>query len=210
MYRLYARYVIHTAYKIIKMIPQNSDNREANVDLLKDAQADMRVGYAYGSTGVLASGIIWLLSGLVVHFYSTQRGILTLILGGMFIFPFGILLDKLIGIRGPRFKSNPLSTLAMEGTIWMIMCIPLSYGLSMLKAEWFFQGMLLIIAGRYLTFASIYGTRLYWILGALLGLAAYTLFFVRAGSFVSAVVGGTIEIVFGLILFTFYKRSSER
>ena len=29
--------------------------------------------------------------------------------------------------------------------------------------------MLLIIGGRYLTFSSIYGIRLYWILGAVLG-----------------------------------------
>jgi hypothetical protein len=44
-----------------------------------------------------------------------------------------------------------LGNLAMEGTIFMIMCLPLALGLSLQHAEWFFQGMLLIIVGSYLT-----------------------------------------------------------
>jgi len=39
----------------------------------------------------------------------------------------------------------------MEGTIFMIMCLPLALGLSLQHAEWFFQGMLLIIVGSYST-----------------------------------------------------------
>ena len=44
-----------------------------------------------------------------------------------------------------------LGNLAMEGTIFMIMCLPLALGLSLQHAECFFQGMLLIIVGSYLT-----------------------------------------------------------
>src|SRR5690606_40877650 len=119
---------------------------------LESAQQDMRAGYGYGSTGVLSSGIVWLCSALTVMIYDVNTGIWTLIIGGMMIFPLSMLIGKLAGIPGKHDTSNPLGKSAMEGTVWMIMCIPMAYGLSMVRPEWFFQGMLLIIGGRYLTF----------------------------------------------------------
>ena len=90
----------------------------------------------------------------------------------MFIHLVSVLLSKVLGLSGSHTNGNPLGNLAMEGTIFMIMCLPLAYGLSLQHTEWFFQGMLLIIGGRYLTFASIYDFRSYWVLGAVLGVAA--------------------------------------
>jgi hypothetical protein len=173
---------------------------------IQDAQRDMQEGYAYGSPGIVASGLIWLLSSLAVQYYAPQQAVWTLIIGGMFIYPLGTLFEKLLGHRGGHAKGNPLGNLAMEGTIWMIMCIPLAYGLAQLKVEWFFQGMLMIIGGRYLTFASIYGTRLYWVLGALLGLAAYGLFSFNLGAFTSALSGAVIEIGFGSVMYAFFRK----
>jgi hypothetical protein len=68
--------------------------------------------------------------------------------------------------------------------------------------------MLLIIGGRYLTFASIYGNRLYWVLGAALGVAAYLLFFFKVQSFGSLLTGSFIEISFGLLMFFFFRREN--
>jgi hypothetical protein len=172
---------------------------------LQDAQSDMRNGYGYGSIGVFVSGLVWLISSFIANSHSSQSAIWTLIIGGVLIFPLATLIGKLIGIKGGHNRNNPLGKLAMEGTIWMIMCIPLAYGLSFNKAEWFFQGMLMIIAGRYLTFASIYGIRLYWVLGASLGLAAYTLFKMEAGVFFSTLIGGLIEITFGIAIYGLYR-----
>lgn len=176
----------------------------------KEAQEDMRNGYGYGSIGIFVSGTVWITAGLMVNLYSSQKGIWTLIIGGMFIFPLATLIERLIGIKGGHHKDNPLGKLAMEGTIWMIMCIPLAYGLSLVKTEWFFQGMLLIIAGRYLTFASIYGLRIYWLLGIVLGLAAYGLFIIKALDFTSALTGGLIEIVFGVIVYVLYRDNKQK
>ena len=177
------------------------------MDNLQDAQSDMRNGYGYGSVGILVSGIIWIISSLIVKYYSPEKGIWALIIGGMFIFPLGTLIGKLIGIKGKHDKNNALGKLGMEGTIWMIVCIPLAYGLSLIKVEWFFQGMLMIIGGRYLTFASIYGMRIFWLLGAVLILSAYTLFFIHADIFTSAFTGGLIEIIFGIIIWVLYKNN---
>lgn len=181
-----------------------------NMNHLQDAQGDMRNGYGYGAIGVFVSGIVWLLSSLIANYHSSQSAIWTLIIGGVLIFPLATLIGKLIGIKGGHNKNNPLGKLAMEGTIWMIMCIPLAYGLSLNKAEWFFQGMLMIIAGRYLTFASIYGIRIYWVLGTILGLAAYTLFIMEAGHFRSALTGALIEITFGIVIYGLYRYDKKR
>ncbi|GGD53551.1 hypothetical protein GCM10011361_20320 [Muriicola marianensis] len=175
------------------------------MDNLHKAQEDMRNSYGYGSIGALVSGTVWITAGLVVDFYSPQKGIWALLIGGVLIFPVSSLIERLIGLKGAHDKNNPLGKLGMEGTIWMIMCIPLAYGLSLIKSEWFFQGMLMIIGGRYLTFASIFGMRFYWVFGAALGLSAYVLFKLQARDFTSALTGGLIEIVFGIVLYALFR-----
>lgn len=180
------------------------------MDSLQKAQEDMRIGYGYGSIGVLVSGVVWVTASLIVNFYSSQKGIWALIIGGMLIFPVSTLIEKLIGVKGGHDKNNPLGKLGMEGTIWMIMCIPLAYGLSLNKSEWFFQGMLMIIGGRYLTFASIFGMRIYWVLGAVLGLSAYILFNFQVNDFASALTGGLIEITFGIVMYVLYIYTMDK
>lgn len=190
------------------MTEESSIDPIIKIDTFSQAQSDMRKGYANGSIGILVSGIIWLISATVAFQYSAKQAIWTLLIGGMFIHPVGVLLSKIIGLKGSHTKGNPLGNLAMEGTIFMIMCLPIAFGLSLQHAEWFFQGMLLIIGGRYLTFASIYGNRLYWVLGAALGVAAYLLFFFKVQSFGSLLTGSFIEISFGLLMFFFFRREN--
>jgi hypothetical protein len=87
--------------------------------------------------------------------------------------------------------------------------LPLVFGLSLQHTEWFFQGMLMIIGGRYLTFASIYGNRLYWVLGAVLGVAAYILFSLKIQTFGSALIGSLIEISFGFFILTTFRKKNK-
>jgi hypothetical protein len=190
------------------MTEESSIDPIIKIDTFSQAQSDMRKGYANGSIGILVSGFIWLISATVAFQYSAKQAIWTLLIGGMFIHPVGVLLSKIIGLKGSHTKGNPLGNLAMEGTIFMIMCLPIAFGLSLQHAEWFFQGMLLIIGGRYLTFASIYGSKLYWVLGAALGVAAYLLFFFKVQSFGSLLTGSFIEISFGLLMFFFFRREN--
>lgn len=190
---------------------KNSSNDQINkTDTISQAQTDMRKGYANGSVGIIVSGIVWLISAIVTYQYSAKQAVWTLLIGGMFIYPLSVLLSKAIGLSGTHTKGNPLGNLAMEGTIFMLMCLPLAFGLSLQHTEWFFQGMLLIIGGRYLTFASIYGNRLYWVLGAVLGVAAYLLFSFKTQPFGSVLTGSLIEIAFGFFMFlTFRSRRNN-
>ncbi len=178
-------------------------------DALVQAQTDMCRGYANGSIGIIVSGLMWLISAAVAYQYSAKQAVWTLLIGGMLIHPVSVLLYKMIGLSGNHTKGNPLGNLAMEGTIFMIMCLPLAFGLSLQYTEWFFQGMLLIIGGRYLTFSSIYGMRLYWILGAVLGVAAYLLFYNSVQSFATLLTASLIEISFGLFMFLSFQRNNR-
>lgn len=186
---------------------KNSSDSQINViDTIALSQTDMCKGYANGSIGIIISGLIWLASGIVAFQFSAKQAIWSLLIGGMFIHPLSLLVGKAMGLSGTHTKGNPLGNLAMEGTIFMLMCLPLAFGLSLQHSEWFFQAMLMIIGGRYLTFASIYGNRLYWILGASLGVAAYLLFTFKVQSFGSAITGSILEITFGIfMLITFRK-----
>jgi hypothetical protein len=191
---------------VTEMNGKSSNEPINKTDTFTLAQTDMGKGYANGSIGIIVSGCIWLIAASVSYQYSPKQAIWTLLIGGMIIHPVGMFLSKIIGLPGTHTKGNKLGNLAMEGTLFMIMCLPLAFGLSLQHTEWFFQGMLLIIGGRYLTFASIYGLKLYWILGAVLGVAAYSLFHFQAQSFGSLLTGSFIEISFGLLMFFSFRR----
>ena len=180
-----------------------------NIENINQAQRDMCQAYGNGSIGIIVFGFMWLISAAISYHYSASYAVWTLLIGGMFIFPVSALVSKILGFSGAHKKGNPMGNLAMEGTIFMIMCLPIALGLSLQHKEWFFQGMLLIIGGRYLTFASIYGLRIYWILGAFLGTAAYLLFYLNVQSFGSLITGSLIEISFGLLMLYFFRRDNS-
>jgi hypothetical protein len=191
------------------MTGKPSNEQIFNTEKITDAQKEMRINYADGSIGVLVSGFIWLFSAAISLQYSGKLAVWVLFLGGMFIFPLGMLLSKILGLKATHSKGNLLGTLAMEGTILMLICIPLAILMSFQKTEWFFQGMLLIIGGRYFTFNTIYGIKLYWILGATLGLAGYLSFVLKISAFGTLITGSLIEICFGLFMFLSFRKNQN-
>jgi hypothetical protein len=191
--------------RMIETSPSKSGNK---IETFEQAQTDMRNSYANGSIGVIISGAIWLTSAFIANYYSPKKAIWALFIGGMFIYPLSTLIGKLLGLRRTHTEGNQLGNLAMEGTIWMIMCLPLAFGLSLQQTEWFFQAMLLIIGGRYLTFATIYGNKIYWFLGSVLGISAYLLYNFKVQSFGSLLTGACLEISFGLFMFLSFRKDN--
>ena len=173
---------------------------------ITDAQKEMRENYLNGATGVLVSGLVWLSASVVIYNSSNKHGIWTLLIGGALIHPISLVVNKLLGIKDSHSKTNPLGALAMEGTFFMLLMIPLAYVLSFQNPAWFFQGMLLIIGGRYLTFQTIYGNKLFWIIGGLLAISGYFLFTFQASSFITVLTGSLIEIFFSIYLFISSKK----
>ncbi len=82
----------------------------------------------------------------------------------------------------------------------MLFALPLVYAVSRLRVEWFFPAMLMVIGGRYLTFATVFGLRLYWALGGALALVSYVLVASHAAFAVGAFAGAATECLFAVLL----------
>ncbi|MEO7916909.1 MAG: hypothetical protein ABIR16_04635 [Dokdonella sp.] len=179
-----------------------------NNSSFSQSQEDMRRGYLSGAPGVFVSGSVWLVAGLVAAFKSPTTAVYVLLIGGMLIFPASVVLSKALGVSGTHERGNPLGTLAMEGTIWMLAGIAIAYGMHVLRLEWFFPAMLLVIGGRYLTFQTLYGLRIYWCIGAILCAAGLALGLWRAPAHFSALAGAAIELVFAIVILARAKRGN--
>ena len=177
-----------------------------DLNTLAGAQQDMRSGYMDGGAGVLVSGLVWAVAGCVAVWVGSERAVWALFIGGMFIHPLAVLLVKLLGGPGRHAAGNPLGPLAMATTFWMIMLLPLAYGVSRLRLELFFPAMMLVIGGRYLCFHTLYGDRLYWVMGALLGVAGGAMGAANAPVALGAFTGAMIEIGFAAWLLARVRR----
>lgn len=60
--------------------------------------------------------------------------------------------------------------------------------------------MLFVIGGRYLTFATLFGARIYWICGLALALAGYALVQLQAPPAAAAFTGSALEAGFAVAI----------
>jgi hypothetical protein len=177
---------------------------QTNTVSIADAQRDMRYAYFGGAPGILASAIVWMVASGVAWSSSPKNAVLALFVGGMMIHPAGVLIAKILGRPGTHQKTNPMGSLALEGTVWLLLSLPLAFVISKSHVEWFFPAMLLVIGGRYLTFATLYGLRLYWACGAALAIAGILIVVLEVPFAVAALTGSVIEFVFAALI---YKRA---
>ena len=166
----------------------------------EDAQKDMNFSYFGGGTGVLVSGVVWSLSGLVAILYSNQASMLTLFIGGMFIHPMSMLLSKAFKRPGNHQPGNPLGKLALESTLILFVGLFLAFYVSKLQVEWFYPIMLMTIGVRYLIFNTLYGTKIYWLLGAALMFSGMFCVLFGADFILGAFIGGLTEIIFSFVI----------
>lgn len=164
---------------------------------IKDAQHDMRYGYLGGAPGAFASGTVWIIAGIVGLLVSAQASIITLFFGGMLIHPAGMMIAKLLKRPGKHQPDNPLGMLALESTALLFIGLFIGFFVAQIRSEWFFPIMLLMIGGRYLLFATLYGLRTYWGLGGILIVAGGLTLFFSPPFFYGALIGGFVELVFG-------------
>lgn len=171
-----------------------------------DWQREMRFAYFGGAPGVFSSAVAWLVAGVVSVRLSSDRAIWALFIGGMLIHPVSSLLTKALGRSSKHSSENPFAALAVASTVWMILMLPLAYGVSRLQIGWFFPAMLFIIGGRYLIFSSVYGARTFRVCGATLALAGLALGRANALPTFSAFSGAALEAAFAIALFISSRR----
>ncbi len=166
-----------------------------------DAQKDMRYGFFGGGVGMFVSGVVWLFAGIIALNGSANQAIWTLLIGGTLIFPAAAMLSKALGRPGKNTAGNPLASLAIESTTWMISSCFLAYTISQVNALWFFPAMLLAVGGHYLAFSTLYGMRIYWLCGLLLTAAGVALFMFNVPFHIHPFIGALIEIAIAPFVF---------
>lgn len=166
---------------------------------LPQLQAQMRAGYGSGWTGIAASALAWAVAAGVAWQGSAQHAITALLAGGVLIFPASLVLGKLLHLPCHHPKGNALGSLAGASTFWLICCLPIAWLLGQQQPAWFFAAMLLVIGGRYLVFASIYGMALYWALGLILAAAGFGLTALSMPAAVIATTGAIVELAFAIV-----------
>ncbi|MDP2367815.1 DUF7010 family protein [Rhodoferax sp.] len=173
-----------------------------------EAQRDMRFSYFSGAPGMLASAFAWLIAGFVALRGSPSSAVLALFAGGMLIHPVGVLLCKAMGRSGKHSKANPLGALALENTGWLILCMPITYAVAQYNVLWFFPAMLLVIGGRYLTFHTLFGMRIYWACGASLAFVGYLLAASKSQPHLAAFAGAAVEAAFAAAILLRARRAA--
>lgn len=172
-----------------------------------EAQKEMRLAYYGGGSGVFASGVVWLMAGIAAVSISMLAGVLVLFVGGMFIYPFSVALSKSLNRPGNHLKNNPLRQLALESTGILLIGTFLAFVTFQIRADLFFPVMLMVIGGRYLPFATVYGRRTYWAVGGMLAVAGMLCAILMAPFAFGAFVGGILEIISSIIIF--YQEKEE-
>lgn len=172
---------------------------------LAECQNDMRKAYAGGATGIFASALIWFIAAMIAYVGTPAQSIIGIYVGGMFIFPLSVVFSKLIGRSGVHESSNVLGKLALETTIFMLVCFPIAYAASISHVEWFYPAMMAIIGGRYFIFSTLYGLKIYWLLGSTLLCGALLVLFFGNAFYFGALTGALIEFVFAFLV---YKKSA--
>lgn len=171
-----------------------------------EAQEDMRKSYFGGGPGAFASGLVWVTSGITALISTNQTSVLIFFFGGMLIHPLGILLSKVLNRSGKHKKGNPLSNLALESTFMLFTGLLIAFLTLQFRPNWFFSIMILIIGGRYLIFSTIYGMRIYWVLGAVLILTGIGAFLFNTPFYLIGLIGGIIELLFSFVIIYLEKK----
>ena len=164
-------------------------------------QSEIRREHYDGAPGVLTSALVWLTSSAVCFSEGTLQGVWTLLVGGALIYPISTLLTRFWVKPRAAPSPNPLNQLAGASTIWLIACCVMAYGLYHLRPELFFPAMMLTIGCRYAVFATVYGLKVYWLLGIALVAASFLSFFLWLAPSASALVGGLVELALSFVIF---------
>ncbi len=135
---------------------------------ISEAQKEVRTVYLGAFSGMIVTSIIWIVSAAAGVWLSTSYAIMTLILGGTFIFPLSQLLLRLMGKPATLSKENPFGMLAMQIAFTIPATYPLIAAATIHNVNWFYPAFLVVVGAHYLPFIFLYGMPQFGILAVLL------------------------------------------
>jgi len=135
---------------------------------IAEAQRDVRTTFLGGFAGQLVVALIWLASAILATWGSHRAAILTLAVGGAFIFPLTQLALRLMGRPASLPKGHPMNALARQIAFIVPLCLPLVAAATLYRLDWFYPAFMIVVGAHYLPFAWLYGMAQFEILGGLL------------------------------------------
>jgi hypothetical protein len=135
---------------------------------IQDAQREVRCVYVGGFWGQLVSSVVWLASAALGTWVSPKASILTVVIGGVFIFPLTQMLLRLSGGRASVSKDNPFHWLGMQVAFVLPFSMLLLVPVALYRLNWFFPALIILLGAHYLPFASLYGMRMFLFLAGFL------------------------------------------
>lgn len=164
---------------------------------IQDAQREMRSVYIGGFWGQLVSSVIWLASAAVGTWVTPRASILTVVIGGFFIFLLTQMLLRLSGRRARVSKENTFHSLGMQVAFVLPFSMLLLVPVGLYNLNWFFPALMVLLGAHYLPFATLYGMRMFLFLAGIL---------IGAGVVIAQYFSGTFSLgawVAGVALFAF-------
>jgi len=164
---------------------------------IQDAQREVRSVYIGGFWGQLVSSVIWLVSATLGTWVTPKASILTVVIGGFFIFPLTQMLLRLSGRRASVSKENPFNSLGMQIAFVLPFSMLLLVPVGLYNLNWFFPALMVLLGAHYLPFATLYGMRMFLLLAGIL---------IAMGVVIARFFSGTFSLgawIAGLALFTF-------
>ncbi len=167
---------------------------------IKDAQREMRSVYIGGFWGQLVTSVIWLASATLGTWVSPKASILTVVIGGFFIFPITQMLLRLSGRRASVSRDNPFNSLGMQVAFVLPLSMLLLVPVGLYRLNWFFPALIILVGAHYLPFASLYGMRMFLFLSAtLIAIGVVAAFWFSETFSLGAWVAGLALFVFAWI-----------
>jgi hypothetical protein len=170
---------------------------------IAEAQRDLSRAYVGGGPGVFVSGLIWLAAALIEAREGVGPAFTVLFFAGMLIFPLATLVARFLFRRAKEAGDNPLGLVALESTVAMVGGLFAAWLFLPVRPESVFPIAAIAVGTHYAVFKTIYGDRLFWLLGALITavglLAIYPVVPLPGGPILAV---GVIELVFALLLTT--------
>jgi hypothetical protein len=164
---------------------------------IQDAQREVRSVYVGGFGGQLVSSVIWLVSAALGTWVTPKASILTVVIGGFFIFALTQMLLRLSGRRASVSRENPFNSLGMQVAFVLPFSMLLLVPVGFYKLNWFFPALMILVGAHYLPFATLYGMRMFLFLAGIL---------IVMGVVIARWFSGTFSLgawVAGLTLFAF-------
>lgn len=173
-----------------------------------EAQREMRDVYLNAGPGEAVAGVVWLVSAACATWVSPRAGALSLVLGGMFIFPATQLCLLILGRRTSVSVNNPLRQLAPQIALIVPIVMPLAGAAMLYRPSWFYPAFMVIVGAHYWPFAFLYGRRRFVALAAILVLGGYALAFSPLQVY-SAGAWFTTAVFFSFSAFGFLRRDRD-